>query len=97
MALNVRDINIAGNKGNAVYPGIANAKRSSNFHNSLAENFVLDPTTDEKGAGAGPGFRGGRDAKAAMKAGAGVVEARPDIIETTHVAPLQDAAAPRKE
>ncbi|KAG8936519.1 hypothetical protein FRC02_001485 [Tulasnella sp. 418] len=51
---------------------------------------VDDPTRDEAGAGAGKNFRGGKDAKNAMRQGAGVVEARPGIVESTHISPLDD-------
>ena len=47
-----------------------------------------NPTSDEIGAGGGANFRGGRDAKASLRQGAGVVEARPGIIENSHIAPL---------
>ncbi|KAG8892171.1 hypothetical protein FRC00_012519 [Tulasnella sp. 408] len=92
MSLNDKDVTLGGAKGTDIYPGVANPTSSSNTSNPLTENFVQDPTSDEAGAGAGPGFRGGRDAKAALKSGAGVVEARPGIIESTQIAPLQEDA-----
>ena len=51
---------------------------------------MTDPTTDEAGAGAGPNFQGGRDAKRALRDAAGVVEARPGIIEGANIAPLSN-------
>ncbi|KAG8898582.1 hypothetical protein FRC00_002624 [Tulasnella sp. 408] len=97
MSLNDKDVTLGGAKGTDIYPGVANPTSSSNTSNPLTENFVQDPTSDEAGAGAGPGFRGGRDAKAALKSGAGVVEARPGIIESTHIAPLQEDAGANLE
>jgi hypothetical protein len=53
---------------------------------------VEDPTSEEVGAGAGANFGGDRDAKRAMKPAAGVVEARPGIIEDTHIDPLSETS-----
>ncbi|KAG8919329.1 hypothetical protein FRC01_001340 [Tulasnella sp. 417] len=91
-SLNDKDVTLGGPKGTDIYPGVSNPTSSSNTSNPLTQNFVQDPTSDEAGAGAGPGFRGGRDAKAALKSGAGVVEARPGIIESSRIAPLQEDA-----
>ncbi|KAJ6496601.1 hypothetical protein C8R47DRAFT_1114757 [Mycena vitilis] len=52
-------------------------------------NFVTDPTTSERGAGAGPNFEGDKQAKRLFKQTAGVVEAEPGIIESTNVHPLR--------
>lgn len=49
---------------------------------------VDDPTSTEKGAGAGGTFAGGKDAKTALNAQAGVVESRPGIIESSNIEPL---------
>ncbi|KIO28553.1 hypothetical protein M407DRAFT_242979 [Tulasnella calospora MUT 4182] len=92
MSLNDKDVTLGGAKGSDIYPGVANPTSSSDTSNPMTQNFVQDPTSDEAGAGAGPGFRGGRDAKAALKAGAGVVEARPGIIESSHIVSLQEDA-----
>ena len=51
---------------------------------------VTNLTSDEAGAGAGAGFAGGRDAKRNLKQAVGVVEARPGIIESTHIDPLNE-------
>lgn len=51
---------------------------------------VSDPTTKETGAGAGPNFHGGKDAKRALKSGAGVVESRPGILEEANIALLSN-------
>ncbi|QRW19278.1 hypothetical protein RhiXN_00684 [Rhizoctonia solani] len=59
-------------------------------HTSQFCEQVTDPTSDEAGAGAGPTFQGGRDAKRALNAGAGVVEARPGILEGTNIPPLSN-------
>ncbi|ELU41715.1 Sgt1 [Rhizoctonia solani AG-1 IA] len=56
----------------------------------VCRELVTDPTSDEAGAGAGPTFQGGRDAKRALNAGAGVVEARPGILEGTNIPPLSN-------
>ena len=58
---------------------------------SLTANAqVTDPTDDNFGAGAGPNFRGHRDAARNFRQSAGVCEGRPGIIESTHIAPLND-------
>jgi len=51
-------------------------------------NFVDNPASDEKGAGASKKFTGHRMAKKAMMAEAGVIESQPGIIESTNIAPL---------
>ena len=51
---------------------------------------MTDPTTPSRGAGAGPGFKGHEDAARALKPAAGVVEARPGIIESTNIDPLNE-------
>jgi hypothetical protein len=50
---------------------------------------VTDPTTSERGAGAGPNFEGDKQAKRLFKETAGVIEAEPGIIESTNVHPLR--------
>ncbi|KEP52569.1 hypothetical protein V565_043340 [Rhizoctonia solani 123E] len=56
----------------------------------LISKQVTDPTSDEAGAGAGPGFQGGQDAKRALKNAAGVVEAHPGILEEVNIPPLSN-------
>ncbi|KAL5641247.1 hypothetical protein ACGC1H_001659 [Rhizoctonia solani] len=73
-----------------VYDGVANPTSSSLTSDPKRDNFVTDPTSDEAGAGAGPGFQGGKDAKRALKNAAGVVEARPGILEKANIAPLSN-------
>lgn len=89
MALNDKNM---GTQGVDVYPGVANSTISSAPGDPLASNFVEDPTSEERGAGAGANFGGDRDAKRAMKPSAGVVEARPGIIEDTHIDPLSETS-----
>jgi len=89
MSLNDKDVSLGGAKGADVYPGVMNATSSSDTSNPMAQNFVDDPTSTEKGAGAGATFAGGKDAKAALRAGAGVVEARPGIIDSSNIEPLK--------
>ncbi|KAF7363369.1 G-patch domain-containing protein [Mycena sanguinolenta] len=72
-----------------VYPGVANPTSSSMPKNPLEANFVTDPTTSERGAGAGPNFEGDKNAKRLFKETAGVIEAEPGIIESTNVHPLR--------
>ncbi|KAF8708389.1 SGS protein, partial [Rhizoctonia solani] len=88
MAIN--DLTINPTQGTDVYEGVANPTSSSTSTDPKRDNFVTDPTSDEAGAGAGPTFQGGRDAKRALNAGAGVVEARPGIIEGTNIPPLSN-------
>ncbi|THH27065.1 hypothetical protein EUX98_g7131 [Antrodiella citrinella] len=90
MSLNDKDTTLYGSHGVDAYPGVANPTKSSQNSDPLAANFVTDPTTDEVGAGAGPNFAGGRDAARTFKQGAGVVEARPGIIESSHIDPLDE-------
>ncbi|KAH8102930.1 hypothetical protein BXZ70DRAFT_1006113 [Cristinia sonorae] len=92
MALNDKNTTLYGSRGTDVYPGVANPTAASQNSDPLAANFVTDPTSDEAGAGAGPGFAGGRDAQRNFKETAGVVEGRPGIIETTHIDPLNENA-----
>lgn len=49
-----------------------------------------DPTTEERGAGAGPNFQGHIQATKNFKNTAGVIEGRPGIIESTHIDPLKE-------
>ncbi|KAF8212320.1 hypothetical protein K438DRAFT_1806338 [Mycena galopus ATCC 62051] len=88
MAVNDRNLpNVA--QGVGVYPGVANPTSSSMPTNPMDTNFVTDPTTSDRGAGAGPNFEGDKQAKRAFKEMAGVVEAEPGIIESTNVHPLR--------
>jgi len=54
--------------------------------NPISANFVDDPTLPTKGAGARTSER---EAKRQMRAQAGVIEARPGIIESTNIDPLR--------
>ena len=58
----------------------------------MRNNFVDDPTTASRGAGAGPNFDGDRQAQRNFSQTAGVVEGRPGIIESTHIDPLSETA-----
>lgn len=49
---------------------------------------VVDPPTHGRGAGAGPNVDGAKQAARNLKEAAGVIEARPGIIETTNIDPL---------
>jgi len=95
MSLNDRDLGVA--KGADIYDGLANPTSHSNTSNPLATNFVEDPTTDERGAGAGPGFQGHIQARKNFRDTAGVIEGRPGIIESTHIEPLRDGASERDQ
>jgi len=88
MALNDKNMPI-GAQGVGVYPGLANPTSSSMPTNPMETNFVTDPTSDERGAGAGPNFEGDKQATRAFKESAGVVEGAPGIIESTNVHPLR--------
>ncbi|KAJ6547483.1 hypothetical protein B0H19DRAFT_1075325 [Mycena capillaripes] len=88
MALNDKNLPI-GAQGVGVYPGVANPTSSSMPTNPMETNFVTDPTTSERGAGAGPNFEGDKNAKRLFKQTAGVIEAEPGIIESTNVHPLR--------
>jgi len=90
MSLNDKDATLYGSRGVDTYPGVTNPTKASQNSDPLAANFVTDPTSDEAGAGAGPGFAGGRDAARTLKQSAGVVEARPGIIESSHIDPLDE-------
>ncbi|KAJ7098000.1 hypothetical protein B0H15DRAFT_823709 [Mycena belliarum] len=87
MALN--DKSVAPTQGVGVYPGVANPTSSSMPNNPMETNFVTDPTTESRGAGAGPTFEGDKNAKRLFKESAGVVEGEPGIIESTNVHPLR--------
>ncbi|KAJ7685107.1 hypothetical protein DFH06DRAFT_1157469 [Mycena polygramma] len=88
MALNDKNLP-GGAQGVGIYPGVANPTSSSKPDNPMDTNFVTDPTTSERGAGAGPNFEGDKQAKRLFKQTAGVVEAEPGIIESTNVHPLR--------
>jgi len=88
MSLNDRNLGVA--KGSDVYDGLANPTSHTNTSNPFTTNFVEDPTTEELGAGAGPGFQGHIQAAKNFKNTAGVIEGRPGIIESTHIEPLKE-------
>ncbi|KAJ6596813.1 hypothetical protein DFH09DRAFT_1023152 [Mycena vulgaris] len=88
MALNDKNMPI-GAQGVGVYPGVANPTSSSMPTNPMETNFVTNPTSEERGAGAGPNFEGDKQAKRLFKETAGVVEGEPGIIESTNVHPLR--------
>ncbi|KAG9121159.1 hypothetical protein FRC07_002996 [Ceratobasidium sp. 392] len=86
--MSVNDVNLGTAQGADVYSGVANPTAASITNDPKRDNFVTDPTSAEAGAGAGPTFQGGQDAERALKSGAGVVEARPGLIESTTIPPL---------
>ncbi|KAH9484325.1 hypothetical protein JR316_0003806 [Psilocybe cubensis] len=90
MALNDQNILQQSGMGANTYPGIANPTPSSGAVDPTASNFVNDPTTATRGAGAGLNFEGHKNAKQNLRDAAGVVEARPGIIETTNIDPLNE-------
>ncbi|KAI8999021.1 hypothetical protein BD414DRAFT_476748 [Trametes punicea] len=90
MSLNDKDVTLSANKGADIHPGIANPTASSNHADPLSANFVDDPTSEARGAGAGEGFSGHLEAKRNFSKSAGVVEGRPGIIETTNIDPLNE-------
>ena len=76
-----------------VYPGCANPTKANDLTNidPVANNFMRDPTTPSFGAGADPNrFEGHHQAKRTLQQGAGVCEARPGIIESTNIDPLNE-------
>jgi len=89
MALNERDPTIAGAKAVDTYPGVANPTSFSSNGNPIAGNFVDNPTSDDLGAGAGPNFEGGQQAKRTLNDTAGVV-GQTGIIESTNIDPLNE-------
>ncbi|KIJ68924.1 hypothetical protein HYDPIDRAFT_105455 [Hydnomerulius pinastri MD-312] len=90
MALNERDLSIGGNRGVDIHPGVANPTSHSMHADPLASNFATDPTTEERGAGAGANFQGHKEAQRSLNQTAGVVEGRPGIIESSHIDPLSE-------
>jgi len=92
MALNDRDPTLGGALGVDAYPGVANPTKAGTHSNPLASNFVTDPTTDDRGAGAGANFHGDANAAKMFSQTAGVVEGRPNIIESTHIDPLAEGS-----
>jgi len=90
MALNDRDPTIGGFKSVDVHPGVANPTSFGGTGNPLAANFVDNPTSQDKGAGAGPKFQGGSQAARSLKQTSAVKEGSSGIIETTHIDPLND-------
>jgi hypothetical protein len=89
MSLNDREMLGSSAKGANVYPGIANPIPSGTT-NPISTNFVNNPTTSTRGAGAGPNFRGDKEAKRTLNQGAGVCEHHPGIIESTNIDPLNE-------
>lgn len=75
---------------NDVWPGSANPTTASVGGDIRAANFVDNPASEERGAGAPNNFTGDRMAKKAMMAEAGVIESQPGIIESTNIAPLNE-------
>jgi len=90
MSINDKSPMIGANQGTDVYPGLQNPTARNVQSNPLKSNFVDDPTSDEMGAGASNTFRGGQDARKALRSGAGVVEARPGIIDSADIDPLNE-------
>ncbi|KAF7295003.1 G-patch domain-containing protein [Mycena indigotica] len=84
MALNDKNLQTA--QGVGVYPGMANPTSSSNPTDPLENNFVTDPTTSDRGAGAGPNFEGDKQARRILKDSTGYAD---KILETTAVHPLR--------
>jgi len=87
MSLNDQTLLNESAKGSHIYPGITNPTKSGTT-DALASNFVDNPTTPSKGAGAGAHFKGHLHAKRAMKEHYGFIESHPGIIETTNIDPL---------
>ncbi|KAJ4001355.1 hypothetical protein F5050DRAFT_1803251 [Lentinula boryana] len=88
--MSVNDRSVGGAIGVDTYPGVANPTSSSDNSNPLVNNFVTNPTTEERGAGAGANFEGDRQATRNFSQTAGVVEGRPGIIESSNIDPLND-------
>jgi len=95
--MSLNDMNLGVAKGADVYDGLANPTSHSNTSNPRTTNFVEDPTTEELGAGAGPGFQGHIQAAKNFKNTAGVIEGRPGVIESTHIEPLKEDTALRDQ
>jgi hypothetical protein len=77
-------------QGTDTYPGVANPTASSTNSDPMASNFVTDPTSEDRGAGAGPDFAGDKQAQRSFQQTAGVVEGRPGIIESSNIDPLNE-------
>jgi len=93
MALNDRDPILRGAKAADAHPGVANPTSFGGEGNPIAANFVDDPTTEDKGAGAGANFQGGAQAARSLRQTSGIKESSGSgIIETTHIDPLNDNA-----
>ncbi|KAF8921368.1 hypothetical protein CPB85DRAFT_322477 [Mucidula mucida] len=88
MSLNDRNLGVA--SGVDMHDGIANPTESSNNPNPMDTNYVTDPTSKRRGAGAGHHFTGDRQAARAFRETAGVIEGRPGIIESTNIDPLNE-------
>jgi len=90
MSLNDKDITLKPAASNDVWPGSANPTSQNMGGDTKAANFMNDPTTEDTGAGAPADFEGHKMAKKAIYAEAGVVEARPGIIDSTNIDPLNE-------
>ncbi|KAF5365690.1 hypothetical protein D9758_003206 [Tetrapyrgos nigripes] len=88
--MSLNDQNLGNARGSDVYPGVANPTSSSNSSDPMHTNFVTDPTSGDRGAGAGARFEGDSMAARNFKQTAGVVEGRPGIIETANIDPLNE-------
>jgi hypothetical protein len=88
--MSVNDRSLNSTVGVDTYPGVANPTSSSDNSDPMANNFVSDPTSDDRGAGAGPNFDGDQQAARNFKQTAGVVEGRPGIIESSNIDPLNE-------
>ncbi|KIK59744.1 hypothetical protein GYMLUDRAFT_654622 [Collybiopsis luxurians FD-317 M1] len=88
MSVNDRSTNPT--MGVDTYPGVANPTSSSDTSDPMASNFVTDPTSEDRGAGAGSNFEGDQQAARNFKQTAGVVEGRPGIIESSNIDPLNE-------
>jgi hypothetical protein len=89
MSLNDQSLLRESVRGVDAYPGVTNPTASGHT-DAVSANFTDNPTTRERGAGAGSNFQGGRDARRAVNSQAGVCEAHPGIIETTNIDPLNE-------
>ncbi|KAK0459660.1 uncharacterized protein EV420DRAFT_1537082 [Desarmillaria tabescens] len=75
-----------GAKGVDKHPTVAKPTGSSNMSSKMDTKFVSHPMKKAHHTH----FKGDRQAARAMRQLAGVIEARPGIIESTHIAPLND-------
>jgi len=89
MSLNDLEISNQTAKSTATYAGVANPTKSG-ATDPISSNFVNDPTTPTLGAGAPHDFDGHKHAARQLRTQAGVIEARPGIIESTNIDPLNE-------